>query len=167
MAYDYTLARWYAGQGDRLENDSARLEEVARLLPYVKTPYVTGKIVQSYASGCETRRTQERQKPRTKADEYFDELIAPYKENVLFLDFWSTGCGPCRSGMIAAKPVVERFENQVPLYYRRIAVAGRGLRPFFDGERDRGRAYPGYPRSVEPAESEIRHRRNPALRRSR
>ena len=111
VAYDYTLARWYAGQGDRLENDSARLEEVARLLPYVKTPYVTGKIVQSYASGCETRRTQERQKPRTKADEYFDELIAPYKENVLFLDFWSTGCGPCRSGMIAAKPVVEELKD--------------------------------------------------------
>lgn len=111
VAYDYTLARLYAGHYGESESDSARLEEMTRLLPYVKTPYVIGKIVQLYASGQRDCRSEETQKPRTKADEYFDELIAPYKGNVLYLDFWATNCGSCRSGMVRAKPVVEELKD--------------------------------------------------------
>ncbi|MCI8997867.1 MAG: TlpA family protein disulfide reductase [Muribaculaceae bacterium] len=41
-----------------------------------------------------------------------DEIIAPYRGNVLFLDFWGVGCGPCRAGMIAQKPILERYADQ-------------------------------------------------------
>ena len=31
---------------------------------------------------------------------------------MLFLDFWGMGCGPCRSGMIRQKPMLEKLSNR-------------------------------------------------------
>ena len=39
-------------------------------------------------------------------------LFSEYEGNVLFLDFWSMGCAPCRKGMIEQKPVVEHFKGK-------------------------------------------------------
>ena len=39
-------------------------------------------------------------------------MIAPYAGNVLFIDFWDTGCGPCRLGMIRQKPIVEKSKDK-------------------------------------------------------
>ena len=38
-----------------------------------------------------------------------DRIIAPYRGNVLFLDFWNMGCAPCRAGMIRQKPMLEEY----------------------------------------------------------
>ena len=39
-------------------------------------------------------------------------LFSEYEGNVLFLDFWSMGCAPCRKGMIEQKHVVEHFKGK-------------------------------------------------------
>ncbi|MDE6696770.1 MAG: hypothetical protein K2K25_07805 [Muribaculaceae bacterium] len=39
-------------------------------------------------------------------------IIEPYKGNVLFLDFWGIGCGPCRAGMLDQKPLLEQLTNK-------------------------------------------------------
>lgn len=38
-------------------------------------------------------------------------LIDEYKGNVLFLDFWGIGCGPCLSGMKQHKPIIEEYSD--------------------------------------------------------
>lgn len=37
---------------------------------------------------------------KTPADKYFEELVAPYLGNVLYIDFRSIGCQPNRQEMV-------------------------------------------------------------------
>lgn len=53
-------------------------------------------------------------------------IIEPYKGNVLFLDFWGIGCGPCRSGMVKQKPLLEELADK-PFKALYIANASDGL----------------------------------------
>lgn len=41
--------------------------------------------------------------------EVLDNIIAPYRGNVLLLDFWSISCAPCRGGMVDMKPMLEKY----------------------------------------------------------
>lgn len=42
----------------------------------------------------------------------WNRVVSPYRGNMLFLDFWGMGCGPCRSGMIAQKKRVEELKDE-------------------------------------------------------
>lgn len=58
--------------------------------------------------------------------EVLNKIIAPYKGNVLFLDFWGIGCGPCRAGMIKQKPLLEELADR-PFRALYIANSEEGL----------------------------------------
>ncbi|MDE6521429.1 MAG: TlpA family protein disulfide reductase [Muribaculaceae bacterium] len=58
--------------------------------------------------------------------EVLEKIIAPYRGNVLFLDFWGIGCGPCRSGMVSQKPMLEELADK-PFRALYIANADEGL----------------------------------------
>lgn len=45
-------------------------------------------------------------------EDVLKQIIAPYTGNVLFLDFWGIYCGPCRSGMINMKPILQHYEGE-------------------------------------------------------
>lgn len=53
-------------------------------------------------------------------------IIEPYRGNVLFLDFWGIGCGPCRAGMMDQKPLLEELADK-PFKALYIANANEGL----------------------------------------
>ena len=53
-------------------------------------------------------------------------IIAPYRGNVLFLDFWGIGCGPCRIGMIGQKPMLTEYAGK-PFKVLYIANADEGM----------------------------------------
>lgn len=53
-------------------------------------------------------------------------IIDPYKGNVLFLDFWGIGCGPCRAGMVNQKPLLEKMADK-PFRALYIANADEGM----------------------------------------
>ncbi|MFY0715355.1 TlpA family protein disulfide reductase [Seonamhaeicola sp. NFXS20] len=50
--------------------------------------------------------------PKTEADKLFDAIIEKYKGKVVFVDFWATWCGPCRSGMEKIKPLKEELKDK-------------------------------------------------------
>lgn len=44
--------------------------------------------------------------------EVLDGIIAPFRSNLLYLDFWGIGCGPCRVAMIDQRKVVEQLKDE-------------------------------------------------------
>lgn len=49
--------------------------------------------------------------PKTEADKIFDAIMLKYRGKVVYVDFWATWCGPCRSGMAQIKPLKEEMDS--------------------------------------------------------
>ncbi len=64
--------------------------------------------------------------PNSPEGDILAKIIEPYKGNVLFLDFWGIGCGPCRSGMMKQKPLLEKLADK-PFKALYIANADDGI----------------------------------------
>jgi thiol-disulfide isomerase/thioredoxin len=50
--------------------------------------------------------------PKTEADKVFDAIMEKYKGKVVYVDFWATWCGPCRSGIERIKPLKNEMANE-------------------------------------------------------
>jgi len=50
--------------------------------------------------------------PKTEAAKIFDAIIKKYKGKVIYVDFWATWCGPCRSGIEQIKPLKEELAGK-------------------------------------------------------
>ncbi len=50
--------------------------------------------------------------PKTEADKLFAEIINKYKGKLVYVDFWATWCGPCRSGIERIKSLKEEMKDQ-------------------------------------------------------
>jgi thiol-disulfide isomerase/thioredoxin len=50
--------------------------------------------------------------PIAEADEIFDEIMKKYRGKLVYVDFWATWCGPCRSGMKRIKPLKEEMKGK-------------------------------------------------------
>ncbi len=50
--------------------------------------------------------------PEAEKDELFEKIMEKYKGKLVFVDFWATWCGPCRSGMEKIKPLKEELKDE-------------------------------------------------------
>lgn len=64
--------------------------------------------------------------PDSPEGNVLSKIIEPYKGNVLFLDFWGIGCGPCRAGMMRQKQLLEELADK-PFKALYIANADEGI----------------------------------------
>lgn len=49
---------------------------------------------------------------RTEGDELFDAMVKKFKGKVVYVDFWATWCGPCKSGIKRIKPLKEEMKDE-------------------------------------------------------
>ncbi len=50
--------------------------------------------------------------PEVTEGDLFDTIMKKYRGKVVFVDFWATWCGPCRSGMERIKPLKEELKDK-------------------------------------------------------
>lgn len=50
--------------------------------------------------------------PKTEADQLFDAMMEQFKGKVVYVDFWASWCGPCRSGIENVKPLKEELKDE-------------------------------------------------------
>ncbi|MBD0724483.1 hypothetical protein B6A10_04755 [Flavobacterium sp. L1I52] len=94
-------------------------EELVREQQSIKTPFIA-----DYIKKCnnETQAKIEANKsktgyvlnetPKTEANKLFAEIMNKYKGKVVYVDFWATWCGPCRSGIERIKPLKEEMKEK-------------------------------------------------------
>lgn len=106
--------------------NSVSLERNGRILPYIMK-YNTSDVLNSIVIGeyndfvkdvmiaDNALDSEDEQATIIDADDNGDileKIIAPYRGNVLYLDFWAMYCSPCRAGMIRQKPVLEKLADR-------------------------------------------------------
>lgn len=109
---------------DEKEHVDAHMEATMDLLTTITNPYITRKIVEGYIRAkekiAEKRAAEAGEKdvgtaakaPATAEEKVLQRIIEPYAGNLLYLDFWGMGCGPCRAGMLAHRDIVEELSNE-------------------------------------------------------
>ncbi len=50
--------------------------------------------------------------PKTEADQLFEAMMEKFKGKVVYVDFWASWCGPCRSGIESIKPLKEELKDE-------------------------------------------------------
>lgn len=93
--------------------------ELKNIQHEIKTPFIAG-----YLALCneKTKAKIEANKqktgytinsvPKTKADLVFDSIIQRYRGKIVYVDFWATWCGPCRTGIEQIKPLEEEMKGK-------------------------------------------------------
>lgn len=97
--------------------------ELEHVSKYIETPFVQNFLVyenerglakiehNKNATGYVVNKTS-----NTEADQVFDAITEKYKGKVIFVDFWATWCGPCRSGMKKMKPMKEELKDEAVVF---------------------------------------------------
>ena len=109
---------------DKEEFVDACFDATMNLLTTITNPYITRKIVEGYIRAKEkiaeyrAEKAGEKvagtaaQAPASAEEKVLQRIIEPYAGNLLYLDFWGMGCGPCRAGMLAHRDIVEELSNE-------------------------------------------------------
>jgi thiol-disulfide isomerase/thioredoxin len=50
--------------------------------------------------------------PESEPEDLFTNIMKKYRGKVVFIDFWATWCGPCRSGIQRIKPLKDELEGR-------------------------------------------------------
>jgi len=84
------------------------------LKPLFKTPFLQSELVRfnNEKIALQNEKTLQPKAPATFGECILHKLIDKYKGDVLAVDFWSTGCGPCRSGMTNRKDMPDEFKDK-------------------------------------------------------
>ena len=102
------------------ENQNATLDymskNVGESLAGIQNVKVAQNIVEEYRKFVKATETATAEDTGNKWTEeqtaLWNRIVSPYKGYTLFLDFWGMSCGPCRSGMMSQKKLVEEMKDE-------------------------------------------------------
>ena len=88
-------------------------KEIIHAIPLITNDYLRGQLIRLYRESIQQFELNviDTKVLNPKAEAVYNKIIAPYKGNVIFMDFWGIYCGPCRAGMISAKSLVEELKS--------------------------------------------------------
>ena len=90
-----------------------KAEELAGAIPQFTYPSICHHAVDVYRRFVIEREGNARMyaSNSTPGDALFQSLKEKYAGNVIYMDFWGIGCGPCRSGMLEQRTLVEKYKD--------------------------------------------------------
>ena len=94
-------------------------EELIRVQQSIQTPFIADylrKCNEQTLAKLENNKSKTgfvlNDTPKTDADKLFEGIMKKYKGKVVYVDFWATWCGPCRSGIEQIKPLKEEMKDK-------------------------------------------------------
>ena len=97
---------------DGVDADNYITEKAKATMPFITHPVVVHHFLELYRKHVVANENTVVPMLNAFANEVADRVLSPYKGNVMFLDFWSYGCGPCRAGMLEQRELVERMKGK-------------------------------------------------------
>ena len=97
---------------DGVDADNYITEKAKAAMPFITDPVVAHHFLELYRKHVAANENTVVPMLNAFANEVTDRVLSPYKGNVMFLDFWSYGCGPCRAGMLEQRELVERMKGK-------------------------------------------------------
>jgi len=90
-----------------------KAEELAGAIPQFTDPSICHHAVDAYRRFVIEREGNARvdTSNSTPGDSLFQSLKEKYAGNIIYMDFWGIGCGPCRSGMLEQRTLVEKYKD--------------------------------------------------------
>lgn len=85
---------------------------VAGTMPYITSPILSHHFTKAYREYVKKFEVKTTPEENLATDPVIQRIIAPYKGNVLFLDFWNMGCGPCRAGMMEQRNFIKDMQGK-------------------------------------------------------
>lgn len=89
-----------------------KAEELAAAIPQLTDPAICHHAVDAYRRFVIEREGRAATSTHsTPGDSLFQALLDKYASNVIYMDFWGIGCGPCRTGMLEQRVLVEQYKD--------------------------------------------------------
>ena len=85
---------------------------VAGTMPYITSPIISHHFTKAYREYVKKFEIKAMPEENLATDPVIQRIIAPYKGNVLFLDFWNMGCGPCRATMMEQRNFIKDMQGK-------------------------------------------------------
>ncbi len=108
------------------------------LKPLFTTQFLQDELVRfnNEKVALQNEKTLQPKAPATSGERILHKLIDKYKGDVLAIDFWSTGCGPCRSGMTNRKDMPDEFKDKKVKFIYITDEEASPLEPYNDFIKD-------------------------------
>ena len=86
----------------------------AAVMPYLQNRMVANNALDVYRQYVikNEGRLEESESLSPEGDAIFERIIAPYKDNGLYVHFWGMSCGPCRVNMLDEREKVEEMKDK-------------------------------------------------------
>ena len=83
-------------------------------LSVMSSPYLKARMQATLDELC-AEKAKTYTLPDGQATDIFNNLVAPFRGKWVYIDFWSTGCGPCRAGIEASKALRKKIASSPDL----------------------------------------------------
>jgi thiol-disulfide isomerase/thioredoxin len=94
------------------------MEHLAGTIPFFTNPLIAANVLatlRKLVAEKEGGTTEKKMLP--EVTKFLDSLKKKYPDELIIIDFWGLGCGPCKAGMLRHRELVEKYAGKVRFVY--------------------------------------------------